>query len=110
MVTVTVSVDTAVIGWSHRPSGRSGRVERAAAVLGVLDDLVPEVLDGRADRHRDGVAQGTERPAHDVAAHVENRLQVLVGAVAVLEPLDGPHQPVGALPARRALAARLVLV
>src|ERR1700685_2628571 len=99
-------VASTVIG-SHRPRCRCGRVERAAAILLVLDDLVAEVLDGRGDRHWYGVAERAERPAHDVAAHVENRLQVGVGALALLEPLQGPHHPVGALAAWRALATGL---
>ena len=37
-------------------------------------------------------------------------VEVLLGAVAALEPLEDLHHPVGALAARRALAARLVRV
>src|SRR5579871_6548286 len=112
MVTVTVSVwvGCTVIRSSHRPRRRSGWIERAAASLLVLDDLVAEVLDGRADRHRRRVTEGAERAAHDVVADVEDRVQVLVVPGARLKPLDRPDQPVGALPARRALAARLMLV
>src|ERR1700735_3963195 len=100
MVTVTVSVfaGCTVIG-SHRPRGRGGRVERAAALLAVLDDLVAEVLDGGADRHRHRVAQRAERPANDVAAAVEDGVKVLVSTRPALQPLDGPDQPVGALAA-----------
>src|ERR1700761_3940645 len=111
MVTVTVSV---LVGCSvirsHRPRRRSGRGERAAALLLVLDDLVAEVLEGRGDRYRHGVAERAERAADDVVAHVEDRFQVLVVALAVLQPLERPHHPVRTLTARRALAAGLVLV
>src|SRR6201996_8748884 len=111
IVTVTVSIlaGCTVIS-SHRPRSRSGRVKRAAALLLVLDDLVAEVLERRVDRHRHGVAEGTERTAHNVVAHVEERLQVLLGGRALLNPLDDAHKPVGAFAARRALAAGLVLV
>src|SRR6202020_2479525 len=76
MVTVTVSVEVvcAVIG-SHspiRPECGRRRVERAATLLLVLDDLVAEVLDSRVDRHRDGVAECAERPAHDVVTDVQD--------------------------------------
>src|ERR1700722_2656525 len=112
MVTVTVSVwvGCTVIRSSHRPRRRSGWIERAAAILLVLDDLVAEVLDGRADRHRGGGAESAERAADDVVADVEDGIQVLVVTIALLKPLDRAHQPVGALAAGRALAARLVLV
>src|SRR6185437_2244198 len=114
MVTDTMSVrgcpvaGCTVIG-SHRPRGRSGRIERAAAILLVQDDLVLEVLHRGGDRHRRGVAEGAEGPPEDVVAHVEARLQSLLRSLAVLQALDGADQPVGDLRARRALAAGLVL-
>src|ERR1700722_1875013 len=112
MVTVTVSVwvGCTVIRSSHPPCPRSGCTYRPAAILLVLDDLVAEVLDGRADRHRGGVAESAERAADDVVAYVEDGIQVLVVTIALLKPLDRAHQPVGALAAGGALAARLVLV
>ena len=93
-----------------RPRGRGGRVERAAAFLLCWMISSRKYLMRGGDRHRHGVAEGAERAADDVVADVEDRFQVLVGALALLEPLDRPHQPVGALAARRALAAGLVLV
>src|SRR5215469_13913712 len=111
MVTVTVWVVVCtVIELPIRPQRGGRRVERAAAFLLVLDDLVAEVLDGGGNRHRHGVAERAERAADDVVADVEDRFQVFVGALALLDPLDRPHHPVGALPARCALAAGLVLV
>src|SRR5271165_1318676 len=111
MVTLMVSVDVCtVMRLPVCPQCRGGRVERAAAFLLVLHDLVPEVLDDGGNRRGRGVAERAERAADDVVADVEQLVQVFAGAVAVLEPLDHPDHPVGALPARRALAARLVLV
>src|SRR6201987_778537 len=111
MVTVTDCVVVCtVIELPIRPQRGGRRVERAAAFLLVLDDLVAEILDGGGKRHRHGVAERAERAADDVHAHVEDRFQVLAGALALLDPLARPHQPPGALPAWRALAAGLVLV
>ena len=90
--------------------GGRGRVERAAAVLEVGDVLVAEVLDRRGDRAGRAVAERAERPAEDVVALVEQLLEVGLGALALLEPREHLHQPPGALAARRALAAGLVLV
>src|SRR5215831_13456171 len=111
MVTLTESVVVCtVITKSPGPGGRGGRVEGAAAFLLMLHDLVPEVLDRGGNRRGHGVTERAECPADDVLADVEQLVQVLLGALAVLDPLDHPHHPVGALPARRALPARLVLV
>src|SRR5215470_16872829 len=92
------------------PECGSGGIERAAASLGMLDELVTEVLDGRYDRTDRAVAERTERAAQDVVADVEQLVQVLVGSLAPLQPVQDPHHPVGALPAQGTLAARLVLV
>ena len=61
----------------------------------------------RADRT---VGQGAERPAEDVVADVVEHVEVALLPAALLEVGQGLHQPPGALAARRALAARLVLV
>src|SRR5215510_8511900 len=110
MVTLTVSVVVCTVMKSPGPQGRGGRVEGAAAFLLVLHDLVPEVHDHGGNRRGHGITERAERPADDVVADVEQLVHVLLGALAVLEPLDYPHHPVGALPARRALPAGLVLV
>src|SRR5215471_227226 len=110
MVTLTVSVVVCTVMKSPGPGGGGGRVVGAAAFLLVLHYLVPEVLDHGHNRRGRGVTERAERPANDVLANVEQLVQVFLGTRAVLEPLDRPDHPVGALPARRALAARLVLV
>src|SRR5215472_1650760 len=60
------------------------RIERAAASLGMLDELVTEVFDGRHDRADRAVAERAEGAAQDVVADVEQLVQVLVGPLAVL--------------------------
>src|SRR3954447_11837004 len=87
-----------------------GRRERAAAEGVVVDELVPEELDARDDRAGRAVAQGAERTTEDVVAGVEQRLDVLLGADAGLQPLQDLDHPVGPLAARGALAAGLVRV
>src|SRR6185437_3824744 len=87
-----------------------GRVERAAALLLVLEVLVPEVLDRRLDRADRAVAERAERPPEDVVADVQQLLQVFLAALAVFQPVQHPDHPERPLPAGRALAARLVLV
>ena len=71
-----------------------------------------EVLQRRRDRAGRAVAQGAERPAEDVVADVEQRVsRSLLGRPArVSSRAQDLHEPVGALAARRALAARLVRV
>src|SRR5215475_11373569 len=92
------------------PGRGGGGVERAAAPLEVLDELVPEVLDGGHHRGDRAVAERAERAPADVVADVEQLVQVLLGALAALQPVQDAHHPVRPLPARGALAAGLVLV
>src|SRR3989440_1838455 len=117
MMTVTPSVTGAsapdsFVSVMSLPSeqGGGGRVERAAALLLVLEVLVPEVLDRGGDRADRAVAERAERPAEDVVADVQQLLQVLLAALAVLQPVEHADHPERPLPAGRALAARLVLV
>src|SRR5262249_17601048 len=81
----------------------------AAALLVVLDELVPEVADARGDRGRRAVTERAERAAGDVVADIQELLDVLLGALAVFQPVQDADQPERALPARRAFPARLVL-
>src|SRR5579871_4581029 len=104
-------------GWAEpssrgRPPEQSGGrgIERAPAALEVLEVLVPEVLDRRDHRADRAVAERAERAAQDVVADIQQLVQVPVGALAVLQRLEHADDPEGALPARGALTARLVLV
>ena len=76
----------------------------------MLEVLVAEVGDRALDRAHGTVGQRAERPAEDVVALVEQQVEVALLADSLLELGEGLHQPPGALPARRALAAGLVLV
>src|SRR5215467_12598993 len=92
------------------PDRGGGRVERAAAALEVLDELVPEVLDGGHHRADRAVAERAERAPGDVVADVQQLVQVLLGALAPVQPIQDPGHPVGPLAARGAFPAGLVLV
>ena len=60
----------------------------------------------RRDRAGRTVTEGAERPAQDVVADVEQLVDVVLGALAVLEPLQDLLQPVGALAARACTCRR----
>src|SRR5215470_4223312 len=92
------------------PGRGGGGVERAAAPLEVLDELVPEVLDRGHHRADRTVAERAERAAEDVVADVEQLVQVFLGALAPVQPVKDADHPVRPLAARGALAAGLVLV
>src|SRR5674476_961742 len=86
-----------------------------APLLDVDEELIPEHLDGRSDGRRDGGPQHADggllgwpgQPGGDVVADIEQEVEVVFPAVAGLDPLHDLLQPTGALPARRALPARL---
>src|SRR6218665_544678 len=68
--------------------GRCGIGERAGPrlatlVFDVIDELVAEVLDHRAHRHRSGVAERADRAAEDVAGDRVEQVDVLRPSVAV---------------------------
>src|ERR1044072_5256637 len=86
------------------------RRERAALVFDVMHKLVAEVLDHGAHRHRGGVAECADGAALDVVGHGVEQVDVAQLALAVLDGVHHAPQPAGALAARRALAAALVLV
>src|SRR3954451_4839206 len=85
------------------------RIERAAAVQ-MRDVLVTEEFDRRQDRARGAVTQGAERLSEDGVGDVQQLLDVVFGAEAGFQPFVDLAEPVGALAAGRALAARLVRV
>ena len=73
-------------------------------------ELRPEVLDHRADRHCHRVTQQAQAVADDVALHVRHHFEVHRRRLAPVDALQHLHRPVRPLPARDALAARLVPV
>src|SRR3954452_14864600 len=100
-------------GGGGRASVRSdqdvGCPERTTSSGYVGEVFVPEVLD--RGRHAAGraVAECAEGAAEDVVGEVEQRLEVLLGALAPLQPVVDADVPIRPLAAGRALAARLVL-
>ena len=73
-------------------------------------ELVAELRDHRADRHRHRVAQHAQAVADDVLLDGGHDVEVHRGRLARVDALEHLHGPVGALAARRALAAGLVAV
>src|SRR5204863_2242454 len=88
-----------------------GRFERS---LAPLDDapleLGAEVADQALDRPGRGVAEGADGVALDLLGDVPERVDLADLGIALDEALHHPPHPAGALAARRALAAALVLV
>src|SRR3954454_8354080 len=93
----------------HAVEGR-GAAEGAAAAVDVRLELVPELRDVARDDDRVGVAERAEALAVDPVAHVEQQVELALARGAVLELAQDRRQPARPLAARRALAARLVLV
>ena len=87
---------------------RSGGNSSAAGVCMPASNSSAEVLHRRGDGHGRSVAERAEGPAEDVVADVDELVDVVAGALAVLDALHDLLEPPGALPARGALAARLV--
>src|SRR5882757_5130579 len=86
------------------------RADQAVLVLDVVRELVAEVLEHAAHRHRGSVTQCADGAAHDVLGHRIEQLQIFHAALALLDAMHDAPQPAGALAARRALPARLVHV
>src|SRR5437764_7822371 len=84
--------------------------ERAAALVDVRLELVAELRDVARDDDRVGIAERAEALAVDAVADVEQQVEVGLRRAAVLELAEDRRQPARPLTARRALAARLVLV
>ena len=96
------------------PARRAERLElarsRAPRLLHVLLELLAEVLEHRGDGHRHRVAEHAQAVADDVPLDLLEDVEVHGRALAVVDPLEHLHGPVGALAAGDALAARLVAV
>src|SRR5438270_10477974 len=111
-VTVTVSLEVSVCDISTAVSSI-----RTLAVFDVDEELVAEHAHGRDDRGGDGRAEHADRcllwrPGQtrgDVVADVEQEVEVLLAAGALLDAVHHLVEPARALAARRALTARLVV-
>src|SRR3954452_6820872 len=74
---------------------------RAASLLDVDQELIPEHADGRGDRARDGGPEGTDRglpgrpgeAGGDVVAHVHQQAEIGFSALAALDAGQDLLQP-----------------
>src|SRR5688500_255546 len=73
-------------------------------------ELRPEMLDQALDRPGGGVAEGADGVALDLLGDVVELVDVADVGVALTKLLHRPPHPAGALAARGALAAALMLV
>src|SRR5260370_30195238 len=99
----------------HRDRGehvveRRRIAERTPALLDVRDELGAELLDVARDRDRRGLAERAEALAVDAIAHVQQKVELRLQGLARLQPAQDLRHPARSFTARRALAARLVLV
>src|SRR5207247_2359259 len=76
-----------------------------ALVIDVVLELVAEMLDEALHRQRRGVAERADGSSRDVVRDRCQQLEIAVTALAVLDAVQTPPQPSGALPAGRALTA-----
>src|SRR4029077_20325304 len=83
--------------------------QRAAAEGGVLFELGAELGSERPRGHGSSVRQRTDGVALDVVGDVQEQIDVGRRGGPILEPRQHAMEPAGALAARRALAARLVV-
>src|ERR1043166_6302815 len=72
-------------------------------------DLVPEVREQALDRPGCGVAERADGVTLDLSCPPEQHVDFAFGGAALGLSCQPPPHPAGALPARRALAAALVL-
>ena len=87
-----------------------GAVERAAALVDVRLELVPELVEVAHHGDRVGVAERAQALAVDALGHGDEQVHVGLRAAAVLDLLEDLGRPLRPDTARRALPARLVLV
>ena len=103
---------------AHARAARSGRARRTPATshrtgsraVDVRLELVAELVGVRGDRHRRRVAERAQALADDPVADGEEQVELALRRVAGLELAQDRGHPACPLAARRALAARLVLV
>src|ERR1019366_495567 len=90
-------------------------VKGAPPLFHVDEELVTEHADARGDRRRDGRPEHADgrllrRPGHsrrDVVTQIHEKVEIFLAPGAVLNSVQDPLQPTGALAAGRALATRL---
>src|SRR3954467_13474958 len=88
----TVSFGMASGRAALRRAGRGGVAARlgdhAAPVVDVVLELVAEVRDEALHRQRRGVAERSHRPPGDVVGDVDQKIEIFVPALSVLDALD----------------------
>src|SRR6476660_3636128 len=94
----------------EQPGELRVRAERAAAVLEMRAELVPELRHAARHRHRRGVAKDAEALADDPVADVEHQIEVALPCGSVLDRPQELNEPARPDAARRALPARLMHV
>src|SRR2546425_5010031 len=80
----------------------------ALPVVDVVLELAAKMLDEALDGEGRRVPERTDRAAGDVVGHGVQHVEVFRPALAVLDSIDHPPEPTGALAARRALATRFL--
>src|SRR5258706_16169670 len=86
------------------------RCDHAVLVVDVVLEFVAEVLDETFHGQRRGVTQGADRAAGDIVCDRGQPIEVLVLPLAILDPIHHPPHPARPFAARRALAARLLVI
>src|SRR5436190_24378369 len=93
----------------HAPQRRR-LAERTPGFVDVLLELAAELVDVAGHRDRGRLAERAEALAVDAVAHVEQQVELVLLRLAGFEAAQDLRHPARSLAARRALAARLVLV
>src|SRR3990172_4857283 len=83
---------------------------QALLMVDVILELVAKMVDERAHRHCRRVTQRADGASLDVVGNVVQEIEVFRLAAARLDAVDHAIQPAGAFAARRALAARFLLI
>src|SRR4030095_8468298 len=94
--------------YSNTPLPHFSVSYRASFLRDMGFELVAIFFDERPRRHRRGIAERADRVAHDVAANVEDQIEIFLLAFAMLDAVKNFFHPVAAFPAWTALAAGLV--
>src|SRR6186997_2967684 len=99
-----------LIGGSDDSLDRRVAGEGTAALLDVRLELGAELAEIALHGIDGEVAERAQRPPEDPRADALEQVEIRELAAAVFDPLEDLNEPARALPARRALAARLVHV
>src|SRR5689334_1448067 len=79
-------------------------LHHALAMLDVILEFWPEVLDKTQHRRGSSITQGADGTAGNVAADISQQIEVFHAPLPLRNPLDHAIQPAGAFTARGALA------